>query len=94
MLSHYGDCGLKRRIPTNGTLGTLGRWFPVTRCAPYTLKPGGDKALDHRRASCVPEDHFLQWESSTILRLGEVRLREHFSGRPNRTKMHVGKVES
>ena len=24
----------------------------------------------------------------------EVRLREHFSGRPNRTKMHVGKVES
>ena len=46
MLSHYGDCGLKRRIPTNGTLGTLGRWFPVTRCAPYTLKPGGDKALD------------------------------------------------
>ena len=33
MLSHYGDCGLKRRIPTNGTLGTLGRWFPVTRAA-------------------------------------------------------------
>ena len=28
--------------PFSGTLGTLGRWFPVTRCAPYTLKPGGD----------------------------------------------------
>ena len=27
---------------TLGTLGTLGRWFAVTRCAPYTLKPGGD----------------------------------------------------
>ena len=29
-----------------GTLGTLGRWFAVARAAPYTLKPGGDKALD------------------------------------------------
>jgi hypothetical protein len=72
VLSHYGDCGLKRRIPTNGTLGTLGRWFPVTRCAPYTLKPGGDKALDHRRACCVPEDHFLQWESSRVVGLVQV----------------------
>ncbi len=57
MLSHYGDCGLKRRIPTNGTLSTLGR------CAPYTLKPGGDKALDHRRASACPKIMSLQWES-------------------------------
>ena len=45
------------------TLGTLGRWFPGTRCAPYTLKPGGDKALDHRRASACPKIMSLQWES-------------------------------
>ena len=36
-----GGAGRRRR-----TLGTLGRWFPVTRATPYTLKPEGDKALD------------------------------------------------
>ena len=34
------------------TLGTLGRWFPVTRSAPYTLKPGGDSTR-----SQLPRDH-------------------------------------
>ena len=35
----------------------------VSSNAPYTLKPGGDKALDHRRASACPKIMSLQWES-------------------------------
>ena len=32
------------------TLGTLGRWFPVTRSAPYTLKPPANFARTSRKA--------------------------------------------
>ena len=39
-------CGVRVIALPNRTLCVLGRWFAVTRAAPYTLKPEGDKALD------------------------------------------------
>ena len=63
-------------------------------CGPIVVGYGGGRGTGALQCELTVALGGFHYNVITTLRLHEVCPREHFSGRPNRTKMHVGKVES